>query len=79
MSLTGLPVQEMFGAMSKAAQPADEMKRSMADVTQQLIEFQSLMVDLQRAQASHSMVMHAKQDAIKGIADFAKESMRKSN
>jgi hypothetical protein len=72
-------IDQAMNGLSGLGGTMEPVKKLMLDTAAQAMEFQTLMTEMQRMQTNHSLVMHARQDAMKGIADFTKESIRKSN
>lgn len=75
-----LPVNPMVSnLMSNVQGSSKENFGAMQAISAEMMEFQTLIANLTREQSTHSMVLHAKQEAIKSVADFARDSMRKSS
>jgi hypothetical protein len=75
----------MDAGMLKVSAGPSGLSPATQDVLQQLQgtlsetqEFQAAMNELSREQQTFMLMMHARQEAMKSAADFAKESMKKS-
>ncbi len=56
----------------------DRTMEQMRRTAEETMEFQSMMLELQRGQSTFNMVVNAKQEAMKCMSDIAKEGIRKS-
>lgn len=56
----------------------DRAMEQMRRTSEETMEFQSMLLDLQRGQSTFNMIVNAKQDAMKCMSDIAKEGIRKS-
>jgi len=56
----------------------DDTLAAMRSATQDVVDFQSMLLDIQRSQTTFNMIVNAKQEGMKSMSDIAREGIRKS-
>ena len=72
-----------FGALGRLQDASglgsnDRAMEQMRRTSEETMEFQTMLLELQRGQSTFNMIVNAKQDAMKCMSDIAKEGIRKS-
>lgn len=67
-----------LSAVQRSAGSSEDALAQMRRSTNDVVEFQSMLLDIQRGQTTFHMIVNAKQEGMKAMSDIAREGIRKS-